>query len=92
MLTEEAVATATTESTAAAEPKVATAVTVIAEHALESARSVLAARAEGETSPLPTHRMKLIEVARRSSNQVVNPATKLKIELVYWTVYWMLEV
>ena len=86
MPTEEAVATATTESTAAAEPKVATAVTVIAELALESAPTVLVAAEEGKTSPLPTHRMKLIEVARRGSIQVVYPVPKLKNELVYSAV------
>ena len=83
MPTEEAVAMATTESTAATEPKAATAVTVTAELALESAPSVLVAAVEGETSLLPTHKTKEIEVARRGSNQVAYPATKLKIELVY---------
>ena len=81
--TEEAVATAATVSTAAAEPKAATAVTMIAELALESAPSVLVAAVEGETGLLPTHKMKEIEVARQGSIQVVYPAPKLKIELVY---------
>ncbi len=75
--------TATTESTAAAELKVATALTVIAELALESAPSVSDAAVEGETCLLPTHKTKEIEVARRGSIQVVYPAPKLKIELVY---------
>ena len=85
--TEEAVSTEATESTAAAEPKAATAVTVIAEHALESAPSVMAARVEEETFPLPTHRTKPTEVTRRGSIQVANPATRLRIELVYSAVY-----
>ncbi len=58
--------------------------TVIAEHALESARSVSVATVEEDTfGLLPTHTMKPIEVARRGSTQVVYPATRLKIEPVY---------
>ena len=72
---EEAVARAAAESTAA------TAVPATAEHALESAPSVLVAAVEKETFALPTLKTKPIEGARLSSKQVVNPATKLKIEL-----------
>ena len=79
---EEAVARAATESTATAEPRAATAVRVVAEHALESAPSESVAAVEVETSRLPTHRTMPIEVARRSSDQVVYPAPKLKTELV----------
>ena len=77
---EEAVARAATDSTAA------TAVTAIAEHALESAPSVTVAKVRVATSDLPTRKRKPIEVARRGSIQVENPATKLKIELAYSAV------
>ena len=66
---------------AATESTAATAATAIAEHAPGLAQSELAAAVEEETFGLPTHRTKLIEVARLSSNQVVNPATELKSEL-----------
>ena len=87
---EEAVARAATESTAT--ELMATVVTMVAEQKLESAPSVTVATVGVETSDLPTRKTMRIEVARRNSNLVVNPATKLKIELVYSTVYSMLEV
>ena len=74
---EATVARAATESTAA------TAVTAIAEHALGSAPSVSVAAVGEETFGLPTHRTKPIEVVRRGSIQVENPATRPKIEPVY---------
>ena len=77
---EEAVARAATESTAA------TAVTAIAEHALGSAPSVTVAKVRLATSDLPTRKRKPIEVARRDSIQVENPATTPKTELVYSAV------
>ena len=68
---------------AASESTTATDVMVVAEQALESAPSVSVAAVEEETFPLPTRKTMPIEVARRGSNQVVNPATRLKIELAY---------
>ena len=81
--TEASVATAVTESTVAAEPKMAIAVKMIADHALESAPSESVAAVEVEMYRLPTHRTMLTEVAHRGSIQVVYPATRLRIELVY---------
>ena len=75
-----AVSMAATESTAA------TALTRFAEHALESAPSVSVSKVGEETSGLPTRRRKLTEVARLGSIQVVYPATRLKIELVFSAV------
>ena len=74
-LTEEAVATAATESTVTAEAQAATAVRVIA--ALESAPSESVAAVEVETYRLPTRRMKPIEVARRGPLPAENLAPRL---------------
>ena len=78
-------------ATAATEPTAATVVTVVAERALGSAPSVLVGAVEEETFALPTRKRKPTEDARLSSNQVVNPATKPKVELAYSAVYWTHE-
>ncbi len=73
-------------SLAATESTAATVATKVAEQTPESATSVTVAKVGEETFGLPTRKMKPTKVARGGSNQVVNPATKLQIELAYSAV------